>query len=39
MYHNFANLFSKLLKSTFYKKISTKYRVICIRLDILRGIP
>ena len=39
MYHKFANLFSKLLKSTFYKEISAKYRVIWIRLDILRGIP
>ena len=39
MYHNFANLFSKLLKNTFYKEISKRYSLICSRLAILRGIP
>ena len=44
MYHNFANLFSKLSESTFYKKISTvsfnkKYRFkSSIRLVVLIGI-
>ena len=38
MYHKFANLFSKLSESTFYKdqvSFSKKYRVISIRLAIL----
>ena len=42
MYHEFANLFSKLSKSTFYKELvsfSKKYRSKSIRLAVLRGIP
>ena len=39
-YHNFANLFSKLLESTFHKGMSSKeYRVKSIRLAVLGGIP
>ena len=40
MYHNFANLFSKLSESTFYKEISSnkKYRVKSISLVVLQGI-
>ena len=42
MYHNFANLFSKLSESTFYKEISKfqlKVYIKIIRLAILREIP
>ena len=43
MYQSLANLFSKLSESTLYKEkqviFSKKYRVISIRLAILRGIP
>ena len=43
MYHNLADLFSKLSESTFYKEIkvsfSKKYRDKNIRLAFLRGIP
>ena len=41
-YHNFANLFSKLSKTVFTKKLvsfSKKYKVNSIRLAVLRGIP
>ena len=42
MYYNFANLFSKLSESKFYKKVSFSkiYRVksTCIRLAVLRGL-
>ena len=42
MYHNFANLFSILLESTFNKErsdFSKKYIFKSIRLAILQGIP
>ena len=38
MYHNFANLFPKLLESIFFKEVSSfgkKYRFKSIRLAIL----
>ena len=41
-YHNFANLFSKLSKTVFTKKLvsfSKKYKVNIIRLAVLQGIP
>ena len=34
-YHNFANLFSKLLKSTFYKKNNKQVSVKSIELKVL----